>query len=43
MGSIEEKVTAFRIWLISNKHREKTYSNMVSQIDKDAIQNNLNI
>lgn len=34
MGSIEEKVTAFRIWLISNKHREKTYSNMVSQIDK---------
>jgi hypothetical protein len=34
MKSIEEKVTAFRIWLISNKHREKTYANMVSQIDK---------
>lgn len=34
MGSIEEKVTTFRIWLISNKHREKTYTNMIVQIDK---------
>lgn len=34
MKSIEEKVTAFRAWLISNKHRKKTYANMVSQIDK---------
>lgn len=34
MKSIEEKVTAFRSWLIKNKHREKTYANMVSQIDK---------
>jgi hypothetical protein len=34
MKSIEEKVTAFRKWLVSNKHRERTYANMVSQIDK---------
>ncbi len=34
MKSIEEKVTAFRKWLLNNKHRKKTYANMVSQIDK---------
>lgn len=34
MKSIEEKVTAFRKWLLANKHRKKTYSNMVAQIDK---------
>jgi len=34
MKNIEEKVTAFRKWLISNKHRKKTYADMVSQIDK---------
>ena len=32
--SIEEKVTAFRNWLPGSKHREKTYANMVAQIDK---------
>jgi hypothetical protein len=34
MKSIEEKVTAFRKWLLENKHRKKTYANMVAQIDK---------
>ncbi len=34
MKSIEEKVTAFKKWLISNKHRKKTYADMISQIDK---------
>ena len=34
MKSIEEKVTAFRKWLLSNKHRKKTYNTMVVQIDK---------
>ena len=34
MKTIEEKVTAFRKWLLENKHREKTYANMVAQIDK---------
>jgi hypothetical protein len=34
MKSIEEKMTAFRKWLLSNKHRKKTYTNMVAQIDK---------
>ena len=34
MKTIEEKVTAFRQWLIDNKHRKKTYANMVAQIDK---------
>ncbi len=34
MKSIEKKVTEFRKWLVSNKHREKTYSTMVTQIDK---------
>ena len=34
MKSIEEKVTAFRNWLLENKHRKKTYVNMVAQIDK---------
>jgi len=34
MKNIEEKMTAFKKWLISNKHREKTYSSMVAQIDK---------
>lgn len=32
--TIEEKVTAFREWLVSNKHRAKTYAKMVEQIDK---------
>ncbi len=34
MKSIEEKVTEFRNWLLENKHRQKTYANMVAQIDK---------
>jgi len=34
MKSIEEKVTEFRKWLTGNKHRKKTYANMVAQIDK---------
>ena len=34
MKTIEEKVIAFRKWLPANKHREKTYANMVTQIDK---------
>ena len=34
MKSIEEKVTAFTDWLLENKHRKKTYANMVAQIDK---------
>jgi len=34
MKTIEEKVTAFRKWLLENKHRKKTYANMVAQIDK---------
>lgn len=34
MKTIEEKVTAFREWLLDNKHREKTYANMVAQINK---------
>lgn len=34
MKCIEEKVTAFRKWLLGNKHRKKTYTNMVAQIDK---------
>ena len=33
MKTIEEKVIAFRKWLLENKHREKTYANMVAQID----------
>ena len=32
--TIEEKVTAFRNWLLENKHRQKTYADMVAQIDK---------
>ncbi len=34
MKSIEEKVIAFRKWLLCNKHRKKTYADMVAQIDK---------
>lgn len=34
MKSIEEKMTAFRKWLLGNKHRKKTYAKMVTQIDK---------
>lgn len=34
MKSIEEKMTAFRDWLVDNKHRQKTYADMVKQIDK---------
>ncbi len=34
MKTIEEKVTAFRKWLLENKHREKTYANMITQINK---------
>jgi hypothetical protein len=34
MKSIEEKVTAFSKWLICNKHRRKTYADMIAQIDK---------
>ena len=32
--TIEEKVTVFRSWLLENKHRQKTYADMVEQIDK---------
>ena len=32
--TIEEKVTEFRKWVLDNKHRKKTYANMVAQIDK---------
>jgi hypothetical protein len=34
MKSIEEKVSAFKKWLLENKHRKKTYANMIAQIDK---------
>ena len=34
MKTIEEKVTAFRKWVLGNKHRGKTYNTMVAQIDK---------
>jgi len=34
MKSIEKKLTAFRKWLLGNKHRKKTYAKMVAQIDK---------
>jgi|SaaInl8_200m_RNA_FD_contig_91_103876_length_2351_multi_3_in_0_out_0_2 hypothetical protein len=34
MKDIEEKMTTFRKWLISDKKRKKTYADMVSQIDK---------
>lgn len=34
MKSIEEKMIAFRDWLLENKHRQKTYADMVKQIDK---------
>lgn len=32
--SIEDKMTAFRDWLLESKHRQKTYADMVEQIDK---------
>ena len=32
--SIEEKVTAFRKWLVSNKRRKTTYAKMLEQLDK---------
>jgi len=34
MKSIEEKMTAFRNWLFENKHRQKTYADMIEQIHK---------
>lgn len=34
MKTIKEKVTVFRKWLSRNKHRQKTYAGMISQIDK---------
>ncbi len=34
MKSIEEKVTAFRKWLVSNKRRKTTYAKMLEQLDK---------
>ena len=34
MKNIEEKMTTFRKWLISNKNRKKTYADMISQINK---------
>ena len=34
MKSIEEKVTAFRKWLVSDKQRKLTYAKMLEQIDK---------
>ena len=32
--SIEEKVTAFRKWLVSNKRRKVMYAKMIAQLDK---------
>ncbi len=32
--SIEEKVAAFRKWLVSDEKREATYANMLAQLDK---------
>lgn len=34
MKSIEEKVTAFRRWLVSDKRRKTTYAKMLDQLDK---------
>jgi len=34
MKSIEEKVTAFRKWLVSDKRRKATYAKMLKQLDK---------
>jgi len=34
MKTIKERVTVFRKWLPLNKHREKTYTGMIAQIDK---------
>lgn len=34
MKSIEEKVTAFRKWLVSQKRRKATYAGMIAQLDK---------
>ena len=34
MKSIEEKMTAFRNWIFESKHRQKTYADMVEQMDK---------
>jgi hypothetical protein len=34
MKSIEEKVTAFRKWLVSDKRRKATYAKMLEQLDK---------
>jgi len=34
MKNIEESVTAFRIWLISQKRRKATYAGMITQLDK---------
>jgi len=34
LKSIKKEVTAFRKWILSNKHRGKSYKIMVAQIDK---------
>jgi hypothetical protein len=34
MKSIEEKVTAFRRWIISDRRRKTTYAKMLDQLDK---------
>lgn len=34
MKSIEEKVTAFRKWLVSNERRKVVYAKMITQLDK---------
>lgn len=34
MKTIKKRVTVFRKWLPRNKHREKTYAGMITQIDK---------
>ncbi len=34
MKSVEEKVTDFRKWLVSNEQRQTQYSKMIEQIDK---------
>lgn len=34
MKSIEESVTAFRKWLVSQKRRKTTYADMIKQLDK---------
>lgn len=36
MKSIEEKVTAFRKWLLSNKHRKKIFADPIPVVGPDG-------